>query len=149
MSAEWLALLLRIALVVCIYVFLFQVVLLIRRDLATIRSDRPPAGRAWGRGLARLTIVDPAKSSLLPGQSLTLTGVNSIGRGPANAIPLDDASVSARHAVLAYRDRGWWIEDLGSTNGTFLNGRPVDRRTPVSAGDQIEIGAVRLRFEDI
>lgn len=145
MNAEWLALLLRIALVICIYLFLLQVVLVIRRDLA---GARPGTQRA-GRGLARLTIIDPAKSSLLPGQSLALTGVNSIGRGPANAIPLDDESVSARHAILAYRDRTWWIEDLDSTNGTFLNGRPIDRRTPVSAGDQIEIGSIRARFEEI
>ena len=143
MSAEWLALFLRLLLVLGIYLFLLQVVLVVRRDLGMVRPPQTGAGS----GQARLIVVDPAKSQLLPGQTLTLMGVNSIGRAAGNALQVDDEFVSARHAVLSQRDGRWWIEDLASTNGTFVNGRPVDRGAPVAIGDQVEIGRVRFRIE--
>lgn len=144
MSAEWLALVLRLLLIGGIYLFLWQVVLVIRRDLRATRPVAVPSAR----GAARLAVVDPAKSSLLPGQTLSLAGVNPIGRSPTSAIRIDDEFVSARHAILSQRQGHWWLEDLESTNGTFVNGRPVDRPTPVSAGDLIEIGRTRFRLED-
>lgn len=144
MSAEWLALLLRLLIIVGIYIFLFQVVLVIRRDLVGARSATaaPPAAP-----IARLVVVDAAGSGLLPGQVVPLTRMNTIGRAAANTIPIDDEFVSVRHASLGYRDRRWWLEDLGSTNGTFLNGRPVRGVVQVRSGEQIGIGRVRLRFE--
>jgi pSer/pThr/pTyr-binding forkhead associated (FHA) protein len=49
--------------------------------------------------------------------------------------------------VLTYRGRSWYVEDLGSTNGTFVNGRAVAAVAPLGFGDEVSIGQVRLRLE--
>ncbi len=67
-----------------------------------------------------------------------------IGRGGANQIVLKSSTVSTKHARL-YRDNGGWLlVDEQSTNGTFLNGQPVEAPSPVCDGDQIDVGAFRL-----
>ncbi|NPA06164.1 MAG: FHA domain-containing protein, partial [Chloroflexi bacterium] len=63
-----------------------------------------------------------------------------LGRGPEADIRLPVATVSARHARLVHRDDGWWLEDLGSTNGTFLNDQPVRRSMRLKPGDRIRLG---------
>lgn len=143
MSGEWLAVLLRFLLIAAIYIFLLQVVAVIRRDLASVR---PVAATGLGPA-ARLRVIDGGHSALLAGQTFDLVGVTSIGRGANNAIRLDDEFVSTDHALITLRDRHWWLEDRNTTNGTLLNGRPIDRPTLVSAGDQIDVGRVRFRLE--
>jgi pSer/pThr/pTyr-binding forkhead associated (FHA) protein len=49
--------------------------------------------------------------------------------------------------VLTFRGRSWYVEDLESTNGTFVNGARVDGVAPVSFGDELQVGEVRLRLE--
>jgi pilus assembly protein CpaF len=67
-----------------------------------------------------------------------------IGRARGNQIALQSSTVSSKHARL-YRDNGQWlVADEHSTNGTFLNGHPVESPSRVSDGDQIEVGAFRL-----
>ena len=60
---------------------------------------------------------------------------------------VNDAFASARHAILTFRGRGWYVEDLGSTNGTLVNGDRVTGATPMGFGDELQIGATRLRLE--
>lgn len=59
-----------------------------------------------------------------------------------------DAGVSRRHAVITYRDGGYWLEDLDSRNYTFLNGLRLEphRPQPLRDGDQLEFGMLRARF---
>ena len=68
-----------------------------------------------------------------------------IGRS-TEAIPLSDDSVSRRHAELTPDEGRWWIRDLESTNGTFLNDEPVVDRVPISPGDLVRCGDTTLRF---
>ena len=63
-----------------------------------------------------------------------------IGRDPACELPLDDESVSARHARLSFHHKQWWLEDLHSTNGTFLNDDPVQTATVIMTGDSVRCG---------
>ena len=68
-----------------------------------------------------------------------------IGRHPACGIVLDAVSVSRHHAAIEVDDREVWIEDLGSRNGTLVDGRPISGRRPLADGEQIRIGDQRLR----
>ena len=64
-----------------------------------------------------------------------------------NSIVVDDPFASADHAVLTFRGRAWYVEDLGSTNGSYVNGQPVEGVAPLGFGDELQIGQVRLRLE--
>jgi pSer/pThr/pTyr-binding forkhead associated (FHA) protein len=64
-----------------------------------------------------------------------------------NSVVLEDDFASASHAALTYRGRAWYLEDFGSTNGTFVNGTPVTGLVPVAFGDEVQLGQVRLRLE--
>lgn len=69
----------------------------------------------------------------------------TLGRATANDVPLPfDATVSRLHAVLERYPTGWCLRDLGSSNGTFVNGRQVTSDQRVSGGDEIRLGDARL-----
>lgn len=72
---------------------------------------------------------------------------STLGRRPYNDIVLDHLAVSGEHAVVDLSDDSIHIEDLGSTNGTFVNGRPV-RKHPLEHNDLIEIGRYRIQYLD-
>jgi pSer/pThr/pTyr-binding forkhead associated (FHA) protein len=76
-----------------------------------------------------------------------LAALSSIGRALRNVVPIDDEFLSAEHALLTWREGGWWIEDMGSKNGTSVNGVRVIKAVPVNRGDTIEVGRVVLRLE--
>jgi pSer/pThr/pTyr-binding forkhead associated (FHA) protein len=65
----------------------------------------------------------------------------TIGRGSDNDLVLPDQQVSRRHATLERRPEGWFLTDLGSTNGTFLNGQQIQGRVQIQAGDRVSIGS--------
>jgi pSer/pThr/pTyr-binding forkhead associated (FHA) protein len=68
----------------------------------------------------------------------------TVGRDPACDFSLDDKTVSAQHARLCFRQGQWWVEDLNSTNGTFLNEEHVSSPLVVTNGDQLRCGQVAL-----
>lgn len=84
----------------------------------------------------------PAVDTLFP-----LLPVTSMGRSPNNMIVLPDNYASGEHALITLRGQQWWLEDLGSRNGTRLNNLLVEGATVVSAGDVIMIGNVQLKIE--
>ena len=71
----------------------------------------------------------------------------TVGRGHANDIPLDDEFASTQHARLEARPDGVWLEDVGSTNGTVVNGTRIDGPRKLTPGDVIRIGDTDFRFE--
>jgi FHA domain-containing protein len=75
-----------------------------------------------------------------------LTGTIQLGRAEACQVRLDDTYVSQFHARLFSRNGGWFIEDLGSTNGTYVNQRRISSPTPVQAGDRLKIGKVQMEL---
>jgi pSer/pThr/pTyr-binding forkhead associated (FHA) protein len=70
-----------------------------------------------------------------------------IGREPGNDFVIDERTVSRRHATLRRAENGWLVEDLGSLNGTRVNGKRVVKRTEVAPGDVLRFGAATARFE--
>ena len=137
-------LVLRLALLAVIFVFALVVALTMRGGFA-VRSTRrraAPAGRS-----PRLVIVAPGTSGYRKGMEFVLAGEMSIGRDASSSIVLNDASVSADHAVLLPCSRGWQVQDLGSTNGTFVNGVEVGSRPLVLRGNEdLAFGSVAMRF---
>lgn len=74
--------------------------------------------------------------------------VITIGRLPDNDVTIDTPVVSRRHARLVRGGDGWTVEDLGSTNGTFLNGQRITGSLPVRPGDRLEVGSFAYRFDE-
>ena len=70
-----------------------------------------------------------------------------IGRSPSCDLPVPSPRVSRRHAWVHRDGNQYAVSDLGSTNGTFVNGAPVDGVAPLGFGDVVQVGQVRLRLE--
>jgi hypothetical protein len=131
---------LRLAFLAAIYLFLFLVVRALRRDLrvSVERADRP---------LGRLVVLASTGGSPAAGTEFPLAAANTLGRDINNSVVLDEDFISARHAALTYRGRAWYVEDLGSTNGVWLNGGRIDTAAALGWGDELQVGGVRLRLE--
>jgi pSer/pThr/pTyr-binding forkhead associated (FHA) protein len=129
----------RIAFLLLLYVFLFRSFGVLHRAMSTEQAQARPLG----------TLVVERSPSGAPrvGERLPLRATNAIGRDAGNDIVLPDEAASARHATLEVRDEEWWIEDLGSTNGTIVNGVRISKRERVRFGDEIAIGRVAMRLE--
>lgn len=136
---------LRIAFIALIYLFLFQVMRVIVRDL---RQTAPAENAQPKPRYGKLVVVEPGHSRLVPGTVFTLQAVTSIGRKPSNSIVLDDDFVSSEHSLISWRDGRAWLEDVASTNGTFLNDSEVVRPVAISEGDIVGIGGVRFKWTE-
>jgi len=97
--------------------------------------------------LGRLIVIDGGQTDLAPGQSFSLSVATGMGRSHANTVIVDDPFASFEHALLVRRNGRWWLEDLTSRNGTYLNGERLSAPAIVATGDEVGIGGVRLRIE--
>jgi hypothetical protein len=147
-------LVLKIAFLVLLYLFIWRIVRTGARDLrlpqesfilapgaAGLHTSRP------GPRTGRLVVVK--SPDLDEGEDFELNSAGlTIGRGGQNDIAIDtDEYASARHARFEPRQDGVWVQDLGSTNGTYLNGARLDRPRRLTEGDVVRIGETDLRFE--
>lgn len=86
-------------------------------------------------------------AAAIPNDTLfPLSPVTSLGRSSGNTIVIDDGYASAEHALIILRGQQWWLEDLGSRNGTLLNNMPVNESIVLSVSDLITIGDTQLKF---
>jgi len=125
---------LRIILIAVLFGFIGWAFWLLWRDLrmqsATLTRPRLPS--------IQLT----HKEADLP-QTLIFTRLQVlVGRDPAAELYLEDKTISARHARLYFEDTQWWVEDLGSTNGTLLNQERVVEPVVLASGDRLQFGQV-------
>ena len=109
--------------------------------------DLRAAAREPGASPGRLVVVESPAGEPEAGRSFDLDAITTLGRDVNNAIVIDDPFASTEHAVLTFRGRSWYVEDLESTNGTYVNGRSVAGVSPLGFGDEVSIGQVRLRLE--
>lgn len=131
--------LLRILFLVLLYAFLLAVVRVLLRDLRAAARSRAELGR--------LVVLASPRGEPPPRSSFPLDVITTLGRDVNNAIVVDDPFVSGEHAVLTYRGRNWYVEDLASTNGTFVNGSAVEGVAPIAFGSELQLGEVRLRLD--
>ncbi len=140
-SIEFLILALRIAVVFLLYLFVYQVLRTITRELRSAGADTTPQSQ-----YGYLTIINPGQSGLPVGKKFPLDQANTIGRAMSTDIPLNDNFLSGEHALLEWDGSTWIVEDLGSTNGSWLNGRELDQPLPVNYGDIIQVGHVEMKL---
>ena len=117
-------------------------------------AARPPAsGRAQARAGASASPSRGIPTSVavtdgrLAGTVIPLTPAGIlVGRNPECSLVLDDDYASGRHLRLFLRDGAWWAEDLGSTNGTFLDAARLTTAQPVGVGSVLRIGRTALEL---
>jgi pSer/pThr/pTyr-binding forkhead associated (FHA) protein len=115
-----------------------------RRQPKAQRPGRPPRGGRGGRGEPHRLLVT---SGALAGTSLGLTDQQiTVGRSNDATLVLNDDYASSRHARLFPQDGQWIVEDLGSTNGTYIDRQKVTQPTPVPVGVPIRIGKTVLEL---
>ena len=140
---------LKIVLLLLLYFFVWRAVRAVVLDLyggrvrerrARTAEPKPKRGRA--RGAPSKVVVLNADGARV--STHRLTGTLQIGRGTNCEIRPDDTYVSQVHARISNRNGAWVVEDLGSTNGTYLNQRKVSGPTGISAGDRIRVGKTVL-----
>jgi Inner membrane component of T3SS, cytoplasmic domain len=168
---------LKILLLILLYLFIWRVAWSAGRDLtlgsraAAVGVQAPPpvvagpetrAAAVAGTG-AKPGWFDPGESkapvqfrprlvvenspTLAAGAELPLAGRLTVGRAPDSDVVLDDPFVSAAHAKLATQDRSVSVEDLGSTNGTFVNEKQVVEAR-LRPGERLRIGDTVFRYEE-
>ena len=156
-QVETTLLLLKIAFLVLLYLFIWRIVRTAARDLrlpqeSFVLAPSSPAAQqlaaAAGRASSGRLIV--LKSPAVPeGHELTLNAAPvTVGRAGQNDLGLEsDEFASARHARFEPRRDGVWVEDVGSTNGTYVNGVRLDAARRLKPGDVVRIGETDLRFD--
>lgn len=145
---------LRTIFLVLIYVFIYIVLVHLIRDL---RETEAPAVQLAGNPGARTAVRSGGNLPVLKVQSVPdeyglagmiydLSGNTRLGRGAENDVVLPDRFASNNHAVIHLRHGQYWLEDLGSRNGTFLNDMPLTKPAVLANNDQIKIGDIIFRF---
>ncbi|HEX4903369.1 MAG TPA: FHA domain-containing protein [Acidimicrobiales bacterium] len=149
---------LKICLLILLYLFFFRVLRAVWAEVDLARAAAPASSgsgrrgrrsRAGGEGqprrtrarertLPKLKVIEPVE---LAGTVYPLGDELTVGRAAGCQITLDDTYASQLHARLFMRDEQLYVEDLGSTNGTYLNRRKVTGPMVVSQGDQIKVGS--------
>ena len=146
MSLDVFLLILRLLLIVLLYLFLMQVVIAINRDLRkTARNSTDTIGNTPSV-VGHLIVIDSGPSSIQPGTHFDLVPQTTIGRGPTNTITIPENFISAEHSRLSYRNGTWYVQDAGSTNGTYLNGQPAREALSAHVGDIIQVGFIRFKL---
>ena len=148
-------LVLKIAFLVLLYFFVWMIVRTATRDVRTapqesivLSAAEATALRAQQAPTARATLSVVSSPTLPAGRRLAIVEATTAGRSPDCALHLDhDEYVSSRHALITPADNGVWVEDLGSTNGTYVNGAQVTTARLLQGGDLIRIGETQLRVE--
>ena len=130
----------RLLFLALLYVFLFRIARALVGDLRA-------AAREPGAELGRLVVVARRRASRRRARRSRSTRSRRSAATSTTRSSSRTSSSSAEHAILTFRGRAWYVEDLGSTNGTFVNGVPVEGVAPLGFGDELQLGQVRLRLE--
>jgi hypothetical protein len=161
--SEQLLFLLKLCLLALLYLFFFRV---LRAVWAELRAPAPVAGSLAGpatparqvvpaaqgpapapapprRPPPELVVVEPPEHR---GQAFPLGPEATIGRAAGCQVTVDDSFVSQVHARVFVRDGGWFVEDIGSTNGTLLNRQKVTGPVPIQRGDRLQVGGTTLEL---
>ena len=149
---EPLAVALKFGFLAVLYLFLLWVVRMALRDLRATASPGLESGYHEAAGAPEPASTDAwliveAGGGLTKGERFDLFGGVSLGRSPDADIRLEDRYASGIHARVFSRSGGYYVEDMGSTNGTLLNSHDLHGEAELRPGDAIRIGDTELTFE--
>ena len=161
MSVQLLTLL-KFCLLALIYLFFFRVLRAVWAEITPPKVVAAPLGRAKQPKPARaakprpasrpsrsqatgnLVVLEPAE---LRGRSYALGAEITLGRAPGCDVVVDDTFVSQTHARVFHREGNYLVEDLGSTNGTYLNKKKLSGTMMMHRGDRLQVGNTVLELE--
>ena len=153
MDTEPIAVALKFGFLAVLYLFLLWVARSAFRELRTTTTPAPeatgihPIGPG-GRAAATDAWLVPTKGGgLEPGERFDLFGGISIGRSSDADVRIEDRYASGIHARVYSRGANYYVEDMNSTNGTFLNGRRLNGEAKLNDLDEVRIGNTEFRFE--
>ena len=155
-SVDTVQLILKLSFLVLLYLFIWRIVRSASRDVSLpqesfIMGPSEAAAAGLGRAAPETTgALVVVKSPVYDeGERFDLdTLALTVGRGAPNDVQLDgDEFASAKHARIEPRRDGVWVEDIGSTNGTFVNGTRIDRPRKLTPNDVLRVGETDLRYE--
>lgn len=150
--------LIRFAYLAILWIFVLSAVSVIRSDMFGARVPETAREAAPARGKGRGKAKSPSKRRGSPTHLIVVEGDNVgaraeladapllIGRGSDAAIKLDDDYVSTRHARVAASGDEWFVEDLGSTNGSYVGTVRITQPTTIGLGIQVRIGKTILEL---
>ncbi len=132
-------LILRLSMALALYAFLGWAVYTLWRDI-TRQSELLAARR-----IPEITLVNQIRNETISHKFVVPELL--VGRDKSCDLVLDEKTVSAEHARLSYHHGNWWVEDLHSRNGTFLNLELLDTQTVLTSGDELQVGQEKIRIE--
>jgi pSer/pThr/pTyr-binding forkhead associated (FHA) protein len=150
--------LVRVAYLAILWIFVLSAISVIRSDMFGARAPEGARTPPPRKGKAPKAPKAPAKRRGSPTHVAVVEGANAgeradlehapilIGRGADAAIRLDDDYVSTRHARIAASGDQWFVEDLGSTNGTYIGSVRITQPTTLTLGTQVRIGKTILEL---
>ena len=157
--SELTLLLIRFAYLAILWIFVLSAISVVRSDMFGARVDSTPRAERRSQKKAPKNAAKPARRPRgAPTHVAIVEGANVdekislddapllIGRGSDAAIRLDDDYVSTRHARIAASGDQWFVEDLGSTNGTYIGSQRLSQPTTLQLGTQIRIGKTILEL---
>jgi pSer/pThr/pTyr-binding forkhead associated (FHA) protein len=131
-----LTLIIRLLLILLCYIFVGWIAYLIYMDLKRMRSDR--------KNISSIPIKLLAKTDDRSQEKTFQKSAIIIGRDPAVDFILQDDRVSLRHCKIEYIQNQWWVEDLNSTNGTYVNDSLLNTRIVLMNNDQLRLGNIEI-----
>jgi pSer/pThr/pTyr-binding forkhead associated (FHA) protein len=155
-EVQTLLLILKLCFLVLLYLFIWRIVRSAARDVRAPQESiilGPQQAAAAGLGRAarvqKGALVALESPALRRGERFELNAKPlTVGRSAPNDIRLDrDEFASSHHARIEARGDGVWVEDIGSTNGTYVNGTRLDRPLRLEDGDVVRVGETDLRYE--
>jgi len=146
---------LRYSFLLMLFIFIFRLVKWMISDLQDSPGHYPaedPAGLLPEENMSgqssdvKLIVIESSLEELEPGDTFIIGPELVIGRAGGSSIVINDSFASTRHSRVYIKQGQYWLEDLKSTNGTFLNEVIVDRPIVLADGDRIRIGKVTFQF---
>ena len=140
-------LVLKFGLLAVIYAFILRVFYFIVNDLRRSSGNQVSGHRAQNPVFgAELVVTESNDQAVRQGEIIKLDYKTTVGRGTDHQIALTDTFVSHDHAVIIFQKRNYYLEDLNSVNGTYINGARVNEPVSLKHGDTIRIAGVTFKF---